>query len=244
MLRILRLLGILLFAMLIGISASSLQGLHQDGTLFERYNSQRKSNITLLVVSIFSLASLGYFEFRSRRWQGKRGYRSVRVEEDPGVDGLDSTSIYSAPETIDQWEGRRTRTSKTRHRQPFDGTGFWMGLLRIYCIVLPVVYLYTLLNYLFLWLPSGAGHLFLTILFPILFLASALMSVGTFRKKIWGINFGYGIAIFHLLIFPVGTIAGLFLLVGLVGSSSEFAIPAREKRRLAREAKRKQMQVA
>ena len=112
--------------------------------------------------------------------------------------------------------------------------GFWMGLLRIYCVVLPVLYLYTLMDYLIHWLPSGANHLVLTILFPTLLLVSALTSAGILRKKTWGMKCGYAMAIFHLLIFPVGTIAGLLMLAGLVGAASEFKLSARKRRRVKR----------
>jgi hypothetical protein len=218
-----------------------LQDLYKEGELFERYNSERRANVTLLAVSVFGIAGLGCLEIiRSRRRLEQRGYVPMTVNEEPVTDGLD-TSIYSAPATMDRWEGRRSRSSKSRHHQHMDLTIFYMRVLRIYCLVFTVMYSYTLLNYLFLWLPTGAGHLFLSLLFPTLFVASVMTLAGILRKKTWGMSFGYAMAIFHLLVFPVGTVAGLVMLVALVGSAPEFAIPARERRREAiRKARQKQ----
>ena len=106
----------------------------------------------------------------------------------------------------------------------------WMAFLRIYCGVLPVVYLYTFLNYVFLWLPSGAGNMFLSFIFPMLLFISVMASVGILRKKTWGVKFGYAIAIFHLLIFPLGTAAGFVMLIALVGTTSEFSKPVKRIR--------------
>jgi len=252
MLRLLRISGILFFAVLIAFSANRLQELYEVGTLFEQYNSQRKADITLLIGSICGLAILGFFEFsRSRRRVEQHGFGfvSMKKEPEPVVDGPDSAGIYAAPESIDEWQGRQPGISISRRRLSFEISGLWMGLLRVCCGVLPVVYLYTLVDYLFFWLPTGAGNLGLTILFPVLFLGSVLTSVGILRKKIWGMNFGYAMAIFHLLIFPIGTAAGLVMLVGLMGAASEFAISKREHRREAirrakrrRRAKRKKLQ--
>lgn len=243
MLRLLRISGILFFAVLIGFSANRLKELYEVGTLFEQYNSQRKADVTLLVVSICGLATLGFFEFaRSRRNVEQRGFGfvSMKKEPEPEVNGQNSASIYAAPESIDEWQGRQKCISKSRPRLSLEISGLWMSLLRVCCGVLPVVYLYTLVNYLFFWLPTGGGSLGLSILFPVLFLSSLLASVGILRKKVWGMNFGYAMAIFHLLIFPIGTAAGLVMLVGLMGATSEFATPEREHRRKAiRRAKRR-----
>ena len=245
MLRLLRITGILFFAVLIGITASRLQDLYEAGTLFERYNSQRKADITLLIVSTLGVGILGFFEFiRTRLRLERHGYGSEKKDKEAVSEGLDTTNIYSAPETIEDWRGRRTRASKSRHRQRMDPAAFWMGLLQVYCVILPVAYLCMLIVYLLSWLPRGTGHLALSILLPVLLLSSLLTSFGLLKKKLWGMYFGYAIAIFHLLIFPVGTVAGVLFLVVLVGVTSEFAIPSRERRRQAlRKAKRKMASV-
>ncbi len=241
MLRLLRIIGILFFSVLIGVAANRLQEMYEAGTLLERYNSQRRADITLLIVSTLGLVSLSFFEFfRMRRRVERRGYGTVKKEQEFIDERLNPTSIYSAPKAVDEWQGRRARVSKSRHSQRVEPAVFWMGLLRIYCVVLPAVYLYTLGVYLFSWLPSGAGNLTLSIFFPVLLLISLMTSVGLLRKKPWGMNCGYAVAIFHLLIFPLGTAAGLVLLVGLIGATSEFVIPSRKRRRRAlRKTKRK-----
>ncbi len=234
MLRFLCVIGILFFAVLIGYTANRLQEMHELGTLFEQYNSQRKADVTVLLVSILGLVVLGVFEFiRTRRRLERRGYVPMKKKQEEIDEELNTASIYAAPETVDPWKGRRTRVSKSRHRQRMKPIVFWMSLLRIYCVVLPVVYLYMLGVYLLSWLPNGAGNLALSIFFPLLALLSLLTSIGVLRKKSWGMNCGYAISIFHLLIFPLGTAVGLILLVGLISATSEFVIPSRERRRRA-----------
>ena len=231
MLRRFRISAILLFAVLIGIAVGRLQEQYRDGILWDQYNSQRKSDVTLLVVSIMSVASLAVFEkSHSKRHLKQRRFGVLTVDEESPAENLGSNSIYSAPEVLDQWQGRRV-SAKPKPRHNFRISGFWLGLLRIYCVVLPLVYLYTMLDYLIRWLPSGGGHLVWTIFFPVFLSLSVLTSVGFFRKKLWVMKCGYPVAIFHLLLFPIGTIAGLLLLAGLVGASPEFTRSARKHRR-------------
>lgn len=231
MLRFLRIFGVLLFAVLIGLAAGRLRDQYQAGTLWSQYNSQRKADITLLVVSVMSVGVLGFFEFlRSKRLSERRGYRSVKLDEEPKVDGLDSTNIYSAPKTVDKWQERSIRTKSRPRRKHFDMNGLWMRMLRVCCMVLSGVYFCALMLYLISWVPVGAGHLVLTIIIPLVLLFSVVTLIGVLRKTLWGMKCGYALAIFHLLIFPFGTVAGLVMLVGLVGAAPEFIQPARQRR--------------
>lgn len=231
MLRRFRISAILLFAILIGIAVGRLQEQYKEGILWDQYNGQRKSDVTLLMVSVMSVAALVVFEkVHSKRHLKQRRFGVVTVDEESPAENVGSDSIYSAPEVLDQWQGRRV-CAQVKPRRIFRINGFWIGLLRIYCVVLPLVYLYTMVDYVIRWLPTGAGHLVWTIFFPVFLLLSALTSVGFFRKKSWGMNCGYAVAIFHLLIFPIGTIAGLLLLAGLVGAAPEFTRSARKHRR-------------
>ena len=232
--RILCITGLLFFAVLIGDTAGRLQRLYKEGILFEQYNSQRKADITLFAVSVCGLIALGYIEFiRPRRRVERPGFASMAKAQEPaGMTGSASTNIYSAPKAIDEWQERQSSPGmpKLRNRQKWEITGLWMGVLRVCCGVLPVVYLYIFLDYIFIWLPTGAGTLTLSILFPILMLGAVLTSVGILRKKKWGMKFGYAMAVFHLLIFPIGTAAGFVMLIGLVGAASEFDTPTRKRR--------------
>jgi hypothetical protein len=232
----LKIIGVVVFSVLIGVAANRLLSLYSSGELFDQYNSQRKTNITLLIFSMIGLATLGYFEYLKAKLRHKRrGYVPMKVEErkplpeDPKV-----ASIYSAPDTLDKWDGRKTRNSRSRHSDGFEMTHLWMRVLRIYCAVLPVIYLYALVEYLVNWLPYGMGNLFLTVLLITLFVLSVMTSVGVLRKRLWGVHYGYAIAIFNLLIFPIGTAAGLIMLVALAGVAPEFLAEARTRRRQAR----------
>lgn len=243
MVRLLYISGMVFFAVLIGDTAHQLHELYEAGTLFDQYNSERRAAITLLTASSCGLATLCFIEvMRLRRRFEQPGVVSMETEQEPVDDDPDSsTSIYAAPHTVDEWQGRQQRLSKiTLSRritlpdfQSLKMTGMWMSVLRVYCVVLPVIYSYTLLNYLLLWLPRGAENLAFSILFPLLLLGSVLTSVGILRKKPWGIKFGYAMAIFHLLIFPVGTAAGFVMLIALIGATSEFTVPRRRFRRLS-----------
>lgn len=232
--RLLVITGMLFFAVLIVDTASRLQDQFEAGTLFDRYNSQRKADITLFTVSICGLATLGFLEFVRPKWMAKREAASpLPLSRQPVAKATHHTTaptnIYEAPKAMDEWEERQPQLSVAHRRLSVDMTGVWMAFLRIYCGVLPVVYLYTFLNYVFLWLPSGAGNIFLSFIFPMLLLISVMASVGILKKRAWGAKFGYAIAIFHLLIFPFGTAAGFVMLIALVSTISEFSDPKRKR---------------
>ena len=247
MLRTLRIIGIVVFALLVGTSANSLRELHETGTLFEQYNSARKTNVTLLAFSLFSVGVLGYFELsRVRRVANRQRYgRSSRdAEEEEVVSGLDTASIYAAPETLDGWQGRRTRGSKSRHKEPMEMVTVWMGLLRICCFILPVLYAALLVLSLMNADPENAVAWLIPTLFASLTLLSLVAASGLLAKKGWGMTLGYLLAICNLLVFPFGTALGLFLLMGLVGSTSLFATTSREHRRKSSHKTAKKMQAS
>jgi hypothetical protein len=239
MLRMLRVIGIVVFAMLVGISAKALWKMHETGELLDRYNSARKANVTMLAFSIIALGTLGYFELTyARRLRDRKGYggRRYQGEEAEGklLSGHETANIYSAPATLDAWKGRRTRTSKSRHKQQLEMTGLWMGLLRICSVVMPMAYLGLMAMQLLNPVEDAAIAWVLPAVFAGMALLSIIVAIGIFGKKTWGMSLGYLLAICNLMVFPYGTGIGLFMLVGLVGASAEFAVPAREKRRAKR----------
>lgn len=239
MLRMLRITGIVIFAMLVGIAANNLWKMYENGNLTERYNSARKANITMMVFSVVAVGALGFFELsRIRRYSSRRGYGGARYTEDkeeqPKEEGLDSTSIYSAPPTIDAWQGRRTRSSKSRSKQKMEKSSIWMGLLRVCCVLMPLIYGGLLARNLLASSVTSELAWVLPAVYGWMVLLSAITAIGLMAKKTWGITLGYVLAICNLMIFPLGTALGLFLIMGLVGASAEFAVPEREKRRAAR----------
>lgn len=250
MVRLLYISGMVFFAVLIGDTAHRLQEMYKAGTLFDQYNSERKAAITLLAVSSCGLGTLCLIEIvRLRRrfdHSGVAAWLEKEPEPEPELGDPAATSIYAAPQSIDEWpeRERQLRIRKTDRRRNLGINTLWMSVLRVYCGVLPVIYTYTLLNYLFLWLPSGGGDVALSILFPLLLLGSVLTTVGILRRKPWGIKYGYAMAIFHLLLFPVGTAAGFVMLIALMGASSEFTTPRRRVRRVSGKVKRKNPQSA
>lgn len=248
MLRVLRIIGIVVFAALVAFSAHQLQKLYTSGTLFEQYNSARKANVTLLGVSVSALGVLGFFELARERnhFSTRRGYGGVPVRrqktpvETVGV----TSSIYAAPETIDAWQGRRTRPPKSRHKQAVDLSGVWMSLLRICCMVLSLSSAGLLVLQLATGFVGAHESVWLTGFLAFMTIFSGVTVWGVVTKKVWGLTCGYLLAICNLLIFPFGTVAGLIMLLGLVGATPLFVQPARERRRAAREKGREKAKTA
>ena len=225
------------FAVLVGDAGHRLWNLYEAGALFNEYSSERRAALSMLAVSGCGLGALCIIQLVRIRRRYAAAPLPMRDVGKPADAEPVSTSIYAAPRVVDAWQDRRQGTtmvmSSRRRALPFfqslNMTGMWMSMLRIYCGVLPVVYIYTLLDYLFRWLPSGAGRLALTGLFPLLMLGSLLMSIGILRKKRWGMHLGYAMAVFHLLIFPIGTAAGFVMLIALMGTTPEFSHPRRTR---------------
>lgn len=245
MLRALRIIGILVFALLVGLSAHRIQELYTSGKLFEQYNSERKANVTLLAFSVVGLGLLGFFELtRAKRLETRRGFAPVEESDEPVDDGLDTANIYSSPESPDKWEGRRIRTSSDRHREPRKSEDFWLGLLRILSFSTPLVYTSLLVVCLSgQWVPLAVPLILLNGILGFMLVFSLVSAIGIMRKKTWGIKTGYAIAIIHLLFFPVGTAAGLILLIGLVGAAPVMILSPREQRREERAKRRKNLSV-
>lgn len=237
MLRILRIAGIVVFALLVGVSANSLFRQHANGELYEQYNSQRKASVTLLSISIFAVIALGAVEVvLLRKPSGRHGYggRHYHEDDDPAQQTLDAANIYSSPKNADPWNGRRTRQAKKLHKPVIDGSERWMRVVRGYCSMLPLVYAGTCAFIYMRGEYGGMEHWILPSLFSGLFLISILVAVGIFCKKTWGLSLGYFLAILNLLIFPYGTVVGLLLIIGLVGAAPFFADHEIRKRRKAR----------
>ncbi len=245
MLRALRVIGILVFALLVGFSAYRIQQLYASGRLFEQYNSERRANITLLAVSVIGLGVLGFFELtREKRLRTRKGFSPADISDEPVDDGLDTANIYSAPETLDKWQGRRIRTSTLRHHESREIGKFWIGLLRTITFSTPVVYILLLVACLTGRVPVAGNMPVLCGMGGFMLALSLVSAVGIMRKKAWGRTVGYAIAIIHLLFFPVGTAAGLILLMGLVGAASLFSLSPREQRQAALAKRQKNLNVA
>ena len=160
--------------------------------------------------------------------------------EEPEVDGLDTTSIYAAPESVDAWQGRRTKTARSYKEKPENaGSGFWMGWLRVVCIVLPMLYG----SLLVLQLMQPSADPLVAVVLPCVFAVLLIVSVFTMKgvggKRPWGMTMGYILAVCNLLIFPFGTVVGMFLIMGLVGASHAFADTAYEQKQARRKAARR-----
>lgn len=236
MLSVIRLVGIVIFAVMLGLAANSLREMNDEGTLYNQYNSARKSSITLLAVSVVALVSLGSFEMKemgkhntSQKF-GERRYTEPKTET---VNSIKTTSIYAAPQSVDEWKERRITSSysrRTKHKIALDHPEDWLRLLQLVCAALPAFYI-TIFSVLY---AQGVGqslgpYVFTSVCSCFIGL-NIFTAIGIFRTKAWGLQMGYLLAIMNLVIFPVGTIIGLILLISLVGSSAQFPQPARAPR--------------
>ena len=245
MLRALRVIGILVFALLVGLSARRIQTQYDSGKLFEQYNSERKANVTLLSISVIGLGLLGFFEaMRPRRRAGRIGFAPVQRSDEPIDDGLDTANIYSAPKTDESWHRTKVQRTRTIYKERRSYDSFWLGLLQILVVSLPVVYGILVIACLGGWILAGADTYLVCWVFFGMLLLAALAAWGIRRKKGWGLKTGYAVAILHLLFFPVGTAVGLILLIALVGASPSILLSPRERRRAARGKKQQNLRVA
>jgi len=236
MLRIARIMGVVVFALLIGFSANSLKGMHESGELYETYNSRWRADVTLIGISSLAIIGLCYWELtRLRRLNNRKRYGQRRFGRDTGegADGLDSTNIYATPKSVDDWNGRKIRSSNNYKAPPAKATGdgFWMGLLRIMCLVLPLLYTGLLIYNLKIGNEDPLIAILMPSVFSILLVLAVFTAIGILRKKTWGITMGYVLAICNLLIFPYGTATGMFLMIGLVGASSSFEVNKKQSSR-------------
>ncbi|MDH3982125.1 MAG: hypothetical protein OES84_04405 [Kiritimatiellaceae bacterium] len=233
MLRLLRITGIVVFAVLIGLSANTIHSMHQSGELFEQYNSRRKAHFTLLGSSAIGLCCLAYFELtRHKRLDRRHGYHAPNSNSyDDKTDGLDSTNIYTAPKVIDEWPGRNSRSSSSRKKRhsrslakdkPSGSAVVSLGVLRISCVLLPFAYA-GFIAWKYTQVDAATEVVWLMRGFCVwLSVCSIITAIGIFLKKRWGMVFGYVLSISNLVVFPFGTGIGLLLLVGLLGAAPVF----------------------
>jgi hypothetical protein len=223
--RVLRVAGILAFAVIIGYAANSLYAMYDAGNLFDSYNSQRTDNIALLIISLLSMGVLGYIEIVGLRNEPKyNGFGGRHYREDcrEVVQGKETASIYAAPKTVDPWQGRREIAARpvTPAKEVYE---YWLGVVRVFCAILPFAYMMISVSIWMIGYPHGQEYWILPTLFSSLALISLLVAVGIFRMKKWGLSLGYLLAIINLVIFPYGTVIGLLLLIGFAGAAPAFA---------------------
>ena len=235
MLRILRIAGILFFALMIGVSANTLWTMNESGELFEKYNSRRKSNITIFGTSILAVGILGAFELsKARSRTPYQGFSRPQDDQDnrPAA-ATRTTDIYAAPEHSDEW-GSRKVYSRPGYKHSIDLVVMWMALLRIFCFVLPTLYLVLLVAYMMqsdtidpkYWVQVGV--------LGVMALVAFIAATGLCLQKTWGYTLGYVVAIINLLYFPYGTGLGLIVLVALVGAAPLFTVSDKDRRRAKR----------
>ena len=219
MLRGMRVVGIITFAGLTAWSAYSIRSMYRTGELYEEYNTDDRAMTALLAFSVIGLGGLGYLEaFCALRASRKRGFRCPEPHEDE-VDGTDTTSIYCAPKSVDDWASKQRRTKPRNRGVQVEFSQVWMRFLKFGAFCLPLVYSLLLA---FRWDSLGAetslDWLFRGYLITLL-VCSAIAAVGIMHSRIWGQVYGYVLSVLNLLLFPYGTAIGLILLISLVGAA-------------------------
>ena len=226
MLRIWRIVGIVVCALLVGLAVRS---------LFKAVD-RSQADIAILVGSFLLVAVLGYFELahvvRKKRRHRRHRY-APPVEKDARAEfASGSTGIYAMPETLGDWKNeRRGSHSSGSRRRGKKVAGAWMSGLRFLCVVMPLVYV----GFLIFHLPwdgvTESGDWLSSSVFFALFLFSSVVGAGIFSMRVWGLVLGYLLMLCNLPLFPYGTALGLLLLLCLVGSSPVFFAIARGKHR-------------
>jgi hypothetical protein len=235
----LRVAAIILFALMLGFSAHSLRKMQEAGQLFDRYNSQRKASITLFGTSIIALLGLSAFEIRRmRKPRGARRYGEIRYTDQQELpDEVSKCScIYASRTSSDDWPARRVGSSRSRSIQPRRSPPeTWMAVLRIICLVIPCINI-VLFSLLYL---NSRGHpgdaWILPALCSVFVLLGIATAIGVFNRQGWGMSVGYLTAIINLVLFPIGTVMGLLLFIGLVGSSEIFSDASRKSAKRLRD---------
>ncbi len=226
MLRIWRIVGIVVCALMVGLAVRSLF----------KAGDRSQVDIAILIGSFLSFAVLGYFELTHvvRKERRHRHHRyTPPVEKDAKAEfASGSTGIYAMPETLGDWKKeRRSSHSSGSRRRGKKVAGAWMSGLRFLCVVMPLVYV----GFLIFHLPwDGAmesGDWLSSSVFFALFLFSVVVGAGVFSMRVWGLVLGYLLVLCNLPLFPYGTAIGLLLLLCLVGSSPIFFAIARGKHR-------------
>jgi len=224
------------FAWLVGVGAGELIKMYRDGELFDRYNSDRKRNITMLAVSLSALTGLGYYELSRIRIRSRFNFdfNPYRKDEERVRPGPVSSSIYDAPVTKEDWDGNELRVSNLDEIVRRESPEIWMGWLRVCCMLIPIIYSGLFVIGLVKYMTSMEAVWLLSSVYILIFVFSIATAVGVFKKAPWGMNMGFLLAIGNLVVFPYGTIMGLFLITGLVGAKSLFAEEKRIRRKIAR----------
>ncbi|MDF7807243.1 hypothetical protein P4E94_07335 [Pontiellaceae bacterium B12219] len=239
MLRSLRVIGIVVFAVLAGLSANTLKQMQESGELQEAYNSRKKANVTLLFFSVFSMGAIGFFELPHSRGSRRRSHRRSgkhhrSAEWETPTDEQDMTSIYSAPKTMEKWNRNHIRPSNTKRKEKKKTSTFWLVLLPVCSVIVTLLYLGMTVHFFMKVHDDPVVGMTLQIVFGLLSVLSLITSLGVMQTKMWGITAGYALAVCNMLIFPVGTAFGLFLMMALMLASPGFMEQEREKRKKSR----------
>ncbi len=248
MLRLLRIAGMGIAALVIGTSVQSLLRMQVSGALYEPYNHEPRAAAALIAVSMLGAAALAYFELRCFLQQRER--RSYGRNRGPERDARDAqmhdhTDIYAAVESDELWTIRKPRSSRAHRSRrrparfnaaesiPRAGGSIWVGVLTFAGVVQLLVY-GGLVGVSFVFVQDDAVFSrLLQSVFSLLLALSVLLLVGILRRAVWGMTVGYLLAVCSLLIFPYGTAAGLFLVICLAGASGPIAAAAKQRTRAA-----------
>jgi len=141
--RALRIAGIIAFAVIIGYAANSLYKMYESGSLFDSYNSQRADKVALLAISVLSMGVLACMEvLGSRNVQEYSAFGRKHYQEDRGevITGTKTACIYTAPKTVDPWQGRRESAARMDYSSKalYD---HWLHVVRVLCAILPIAYM-------------------------------------------------------------------------------------------------------
>ena len=221
MLRLLRILGIVVCAVFLGLAARSLL----DGDL-----ERNQVDVAVFSVSFFLFASLAAFEVsygirrqrrHRRKFSGSRSATEPEAEREPAGRPAD---IYAVPPTQEDWKSRRRShaSGRSRRRRTKKSGMVWLVILRILCVAYSLIYLGILLAALPWDGVKGPGTWTIPAIFMSLFLLSIAATIGAFVTTIWGLVVGFVLMLANLPLGAYGLAQGALLLLVLLGAMPLF----------------------
>ena len=234
--RMLRVCAILICAVVLGCSVHLLVTLHQTDRVFADY----QSNLVYILGALVLLSILIVLEVHHTRSKVYRKLRQRSRHHDSrsGESAIGRENFYSVNAPQDVWDVKRRSRNKThssRRADPLNVAQSRVRGIKVLGLVLPVLYL-SVLVYLFFG-NDGAllwnGWLAITF-YSALFGVAAIFAIGAWLEQEWTITCGYLLAVLNMGFFPVGTVAGLVLVVVMIGATSSFAHLTYERKRSQR----------
>jgi len=202
-------------------SGPYLQGAHIS-------NQQIIQQVIWVSVLATLLSVLFYFELSAQRAYRAMRRRRVSLEKQRNtVSSGNTTSIYALPPTKEEWDVvRKYRSSRKRHGHKHHhhsatskGWGIYINIIAIFWVMTYVLMAagYTAVTF------YRGGEPIIAFLLWIMMLFVSAAAAGILQRRQWGQSLGFVLCVLHLIVFPVGSIFGLLMSLGLIVGCKSFS---------------------